>query len=134
MKWVNRTIGFVLTLLLLSCAQRTVVGQAQRNGNEFVGCTPGEDEVRAFVGGLAADAICHSIIWKLTLFTNQHASQPADFRLDAQYQVPTRSNPNLSENGPSVALSGKVEISTTTRTWPESRIYKLVTGTPQRSL
>jgi hypothetical protein len=99
---------------------------------EFVGSTPrcsGE-----FLGGLASNAPCHSITWKITLLTNQTTGLPATYKVTALYQIPTRTNPNRSEDGPRVTAHGTWETLKSAKPWPDALVYRLSAENSQRSL
>ena len=91
---------------------------------EFVGTTPCGEAVRAFVGGMARDAACHAVTWRLTL--DESASGDHKFSLDAQYGVPPPGNPNQMVDGPRVSVAGTAQTS--------ARAYTLTTGSAQRAL
>jgi hypothetical protein len=84
--------------------------------------------------GMASNAPCHSIAWQITFFTNQNTAPPSTFRLTALHRVPTRSNPNQSEDGPAVALDGKWEIFKGAGSNSEAVVYRINTTQPRRSL
>ena len=98
---------------------------------EFVGSTPCGPEVRAFVGGIGADAPCHAVTWRLSM--DAPDSVRGSWRLTAVYGIPPASNPNAMVDGPRVTIDG-----TWTRDAATPRgariIYRLSTGTPQRTL
>ena len=73
---------------------------------EFVGTTPCGEAVRAFVGGMAPDAACHAVTWRLTL--DESAAGGAKFSLEAQYGVPPAANPNQMVDGPRVSKEGAI--------------------------
>lgn len=111
MKKLIQIIAGLVVLLVFSCASRSVMANAQNSvATEFVGSTPADALPREFLGGLAANALCHYIKWELALSTNQSTGLPATYKLNAQYHVPVRSNPNQSEEGPKVTAEGTWEI------------------------
>jgi len=135
MKYASGIIGGWAALFLFGCAHRGAIANAPVGvAAEFVGSTPGDAPVREFIGGLASNAVCHSIAWQLTLFTNQNSSKPLTFRLAALYRVPTRTNPNRSEDGPKVALEGTWKILKDAKSRPGALVYQITAGKPQRSL
>ena len=73
---------------------------------EFVGTTPCDEPVRAFVGGIEPGAACHAVTWRLTL--NESASGGGKFSLDAKYGVPPPGNPNQMVDGPRVSRQGPI--------------------------
>ncbi|HTD65823.1 MAG TPA: hypothetical protein VK846_04745 [Candidatus Limnocylindria bacterium] len=135
MNFISRTIGCSVALLLFGCVHRGAIAGA-RDGvaAEFVGSTPGGTRVQEFLGGLASTALCHSVTWQVTLFTNQPTGRPSTFSLTALYHVPMRSNPNRSEDGPKVAWRGTWEILPNVKSGPGQVIYRLTAGESKRSL
>ena len=99
---------------------------------EFIGTTPCGPEARAFLGGLAADAPCHTITWKLVLDTAQTGR--AVWRIAAGYGVPSSSNPNVSVSGPKVALEGTLERHKGGGPHLASVVYRLRTADQRRTL
>ncbi len=98
---------------------------------EFAGSTPCGPEVRAFAGGISAEAPCHALTWKLTLDTPENGR--GAWRLTAVYGIPPASNPNLMVDGPRVAIDGTWTSNATAG--PGGRtVYRLSTGTPQRTM
>ena len=98
---------------------------------EFAGSTPCGPEMRAFVGGLGAKAPCHAVTWKLTMDTPETGR--GAWRLSAVYGIPPASNPNAMVDGPRVAIDGTWTSDATAG--PGGRtVYRLSTGTPQRTL
>ena len=104
------------------------------NGAKFVGSTPCDAGTREFLGGLAADAPCHCIVWELTLSTNESTGLPTTYSLSARYQVPKRSNPNQSEDGPKVTSRGTCEIGTGVQCGPDAVVYRLKAEDSKRSV
>jgi hypothetical protein len=101
---------------------------------EFVGSTPCEAGTREFLGGLAADAPCHCIVWKVTLSTNESTGLATTYTLAAQYRVPTRSNPNQSEDGPTVTSRGTWDIAKGAQCGPDAVVYRMTAENSKRSL
>jgi hypothetical protein len=121
--------------VLLFCAPRVVTASAQDSvAAEFVGSTPGDALVREFVGGLATNAPCHNIMWRITLFTNQNTGLPATYTLTALYRVPTRAHTNRSEDGPRVQSQGTWEIVKGAKVRADAVVYRLNAEKPQRSI
>jgi hypothetical protein len=135
MNSMARMLGCSIALLLFGCAHRGAVADA-RDGiaAEFVGSTPGGARVQEFLGGLASTAVCHSVTWRITLFTNQPSGRSSTFSLTALYHVPTRSNPNRSEDGPKVAWRGTWETLPGAKSGLGDSIYRLTAGESKRSL
>jgi hypothetical protein len=100
----------------------------------FVGSTPGEAQVREFLGALAGNAPCHSIAWQITFLTNRNTGLPSTFRLNALHRVPTRGNPNRSEDGPRVALHGNWEMLRGAKAGSDTVVYRIHAENPRRSL
>jgi hypothetical protein len=135
MKCMTRMLGCAVALLTLGCAHRGVNDGAQNSvAAEFVGSTPGGARVQEFLGGLAATAVCHSVTWQMTLFTNQVAKRPFTFSLTARYHVPTASNPNRSEDGSTVTWRGTWEILPAAKPGPGTAIYKITATESKRAL
>ena len=101
---------------------------------EFVGSTLCDTLPREFLGGLATNAPCHYVVWQITLFTNQSTGLPATYNLTARYRTPTRSNPNQSEDGPSVASHGTWQILHGPKSRPDAVVYRLTAEKNQRTL
>src|SRR5688572_28474100 len=101
MRKLTQIVGGSVTLLLAACMPNAVSAE-DRAAAEFIGSTPGDALPREFLGGLATNAECHNIKWQLKLSTNQSSGSPTTYNLIAQYYVPTRNNPNQSEEGPKV--------------------------------
>ena len=134
MKRVSRTIRFATVLLLSGCAYPGVDAHQVSIADEFIGTTPGGALVREFVGGLPTNAPCHSITWQIKLVTNRTSDLPTTFSLAASYQVPTKSNPNRSEDGPKVKLDGTWEMHKGHGANPKAVIYRLNIDEPRRSV
>ena len=131
----NMISSFGCSVAVLLCASSGLGASSHDSvAAEFVGSTPGEGLVREFVGGLATNAPCHNIMWQVTLFTNQGAGAPMTYKLTARYQVPTRVNPNRSEDGPRITSQGTWEILKDAKSKADSAIYRLKAEKPQRSL
>lgn len=106
----TRAIGLVgVALVLLGAVTR---GQTTPPATTFVGTTPCGAALRAFVGGLATDASCPAIVWKLDLGVGEQNGQ--GWSLVATYAAPTASNPDATGLGPRVSVRGKLETSATT--------------------
>lgn len=131
MRYVLQTLGRCVVLVLLSCVPAAVLGSPERT-LEFVGSTPAGTLPREFLGGLPASAPCHNITWCVSLSTNQTKGQSMSFKLTALYRVPSRANPNQSEDGPAVEASGTLDVVRHTRTG--SLIYRLNAEKTRRSL
>jgi hypothetical protein len=135
MKVVTRTMGGFIVVLLFGCARFGATGSEQtRVAEEYVGTTPCDREVRTFLGGISSTTACHAISWRLTLLTNQDARLPKACKIAAVYQVPTRSNPNQSEEGPKVAWRGTWEISKGWKSNPAAVVYHVRSENPERSI
>src|SRR5688572_20313520 len=135
MKFATGIIGGCVALLLFGCAHHSTIASAPVGvAADYVGSTPGDAPVREFIGGLANDAVCHSIVWQLSFLTNQNSGVPQTFRMTALYRVPTRSNPNRSEDGPKVALEGTWEILKGAKSTPEATVYRVTAAKSQRSV
>lgn len=133
MRCVTQFVGCSVALLLFGCANRGVMASAQNSvAAEFVGSTLGDALPREFLGGIATNAPCHNIIWHITLFTNQSTGLPTTYNLVARYRVPTRANPNQSEEGPRVTSHGTWEILKGAKS--DAVVYRLNAEKPQRSL
>jgi len=85
-------------------------GQSNSPATEFVGTTPCGTAIRAFVGGLAADASCPAIVWKLDLGVREQNGP--GWSLVATYGAPTASNPEAT-GAPRVSVRGRLETSAT---------------------
>lgn len=98
---------------------------------EFVGSTPCGPEMRAFIGGLGAEAPCHAVTWKLSMDAPQNGR--GAWRLSAVYGVPPASNPNAMVDGPRVMLDGN--WTSDPAAGGRRMTYRLTTtGIPQRVL
>lgn len=115
-------------LLLVAYAPMALTAKVPPTVAEFVGSTPADTLPREFLGGLAMNAPYHNIEWRITLITNQNARSQT-FTLSARYRVPTRANPNLSEDGPEVTSQGTYEVVTSS-----NRVYRLTAQKTRRSL
>jgi hypothetical protein len=130
-----RIIRRCVALLLLACAPCGMMASAQNAvAAEFVGSTLCDARLREFLGGLSTNAPCHCVTWQLTLLTNQNAGLPTTFKVTARHQIPTRANPNRSEDGPRVSLHGTWEILKGAKSRPEAVVYRLTAENPQRAL
>ncbi len=135
MNYSTGIAGGWVAMLLAGCAHHGVISGAQHGVMaEFVGSSPGSALALEFLGGVASNAPCHSIAWQVTFFTNQNTGLPSTFRLTALHRVPTRSNPNRSEDGPRVALDGRWEILTGARSRPKAVVYRITAAKSQGSL
>ncbi|HKW00809.1 MAG TPA: hypothetical protein VJN96_13370 [Vicinamibacterales bacterium] len=106
---MTRTIGLIaVALVLLGAATH---GQNNSPATEFVGTMPCGTAIRAFVGGLAADASCPAIVWKLDLGVREQTGP--GWSLVATYGAPTASNPEAT-GAPRVSVRGRLETSATT--------------------
>jgi hypothetical protein len=97
-----------VALVLLSAGTH---GQSTSPATEFVGTTPCDPAIRAFVGGLAADAPCPAIVWKLDLGVREQDGP--GWSLVATYGAPTASNPEAT-GALRVSARGRLETSATT--------------------
>jgi hypothetical protein len=104
----------------------------QNSPAEFVGSTPGGTLVQEFLGGLATNAPCHCVTWRIILSTNQNGA--ATYNLVARYQIPTRDNPNRSENGPSVESRGTWELLKVAKSGTDAVVYRIKGEKSQRPL
>jgi len=135
MRYMTRFVAGCVAVLLCGCAHRTAIVEARDSlATEYVGSTPGGALVREFLGGLASNTACHSISWQIALSTNQNSGLPSTFSASALYHVPTRGNPNRSEDGPEVALQGTWEILKGAKSRPGAAVYRIAASNPQRSL
>jgi len=134
MKRVSKMIRCAIAVLVSGCAHPGVGAGRDSIADEFIGTTPGDALAREFVGGLKADAPCHSITWQIKLATNRTSGLPTTFSLAASYHVPTKSNPNRSEDGPKVKFNGIWDTSKAEGTNPKAVVYRLNTEKPRRSL
>ncbi len=135
MRKLTQTFGGVVTLLVAACVPHGFSADREHSVvAEFVGSTPGDSLPREFLGGLATNAECHYIKWQIKLLTNQSAGSPATFNLVAQYHVPARNNPNLSEEGPKVTSHGTWEIVKGTKSNPDAIVYRINREKAQRAL
>jgi hypothetical protein len=120
-----RIAGLVILLLMSGCASSVVTTDRAVVSEEFVGSTPCDARALEFLGGLATNAPCHCVTWRLTLFTNQTPRLPSTYALVADYGVPGRTDTNQLENGPTVKLSGTWEIIRGTSANPRATVYRL---------
>src|SRR5687768_12820475 len=97
MRCLTGMVRRFLPLMLLVSAPHGVMA-----GAEFIGSTPGGAAPREFLGGLETNAACHCIMWQVTLLTDPNTGRPTTYDLTARYRIPTRRNPNQSEDGPKV--------------------------------
>ena len=120
-------------VLAAICTASAPVGasrlQAAR-AQELVGSTPCGPEMRAFIGGLAAEAPCHAVTWKLSM--DAPTNGRGAWRLSAVYGVPPASNPNAMVDGPRVTLDGM--WTSDTASGGRRTTWRLTTGTPPRVL
>jgi len=130
MKSVIRTIGFPIAALLFGCGAAC----GAQNSVEFIGSTPGGVLAREFLGGLPTNAECHNITWRITLPTSPGTGRITTYGLIAQYRVPTRENPNRSEDGPKVTSRGTWEIIKGAKSRTDAVVYRLISEKSQRSL
>jgi hypothetical protein len=103
---VITAVGIMLASVSLAAAEkaRSVTG-------EFVGTTLADASLRTFLGGLANDAPCHCIKWRLSLSPQtETAGGGGTFRAIATYRLPGRDDPNQLEPGPTVEVKGKFEL------------------------
>src|SRR5688572_24911866 len=113
----------IASVVALACLSGDALSNAQNSAVEFIGSTPCDARTKEFLGGVATDAPCHYVMWRLTLSTNSGA--PATYSLVARYGIPVPSNPNQSVDGPEVTSRGTVELLTSTYTWPGAAVYQL---------
>src|SRR6185295_7055886 len=105
----TRAIGLIAIALGLLGAGPP--GQRNSPATEFVGTTPCGTAIRAFVGGLAADASCPAIVWKLDLGVREQNGP--GWSLVANYGAPTASNPEATGT-PRASVRERLETSATT--------------------
>jgi hypothetical protein len=110
--------SIVVALVLLGAATQ---GQTAPPATKFVGTTPCSAALRAFVGGLAADAPCPAIVWQLDLGVPQQNTP--GWSLVATYAAPTATNLDATGLGPRVSVRGKLETTAAT--------YRLISSTDQ---
>jgi hypothetical protein len=94
---------------------------------EFVGSTPCAERALEFLGGLATDAPCMYVRWRILLSAER-------FDVSAAYFVPTRRNPNLDEPGPRTQRHGTWRAERGTRADPDAVVLRLDAAAPKRSL
>lgn len=121
----------VVALSASVSAQQSTAAKPNRPASVWIGSTPCGDELRAFLGGIAADAKCHAIRWRLA-FEGEGASQ--HWRLTATYGVPPASNPNQMVDGPSVTAEGQLQVLLDEAVKPAPTIYIASVENPHRSL
>ena len=119
-----------MRILLLTTLAALTLTQSPR-GTDFVGTTPCVDPVRTFVGGLAPDARCHSITWRLTLLDADGSNR---WSLTADYGLPSASNRNVTAEGPRVTLEGTIEQTRGSIFDRNAAVYRLTAAQPTRSL
>ena len=110
---------FLLSSLLISAAQ------SPRPTEEFVGSTPCDALSREFLGGLATNAPCHFIAWRLTFSKSANASEPNKFTVSATYWLPGRNDPNQIEEGATVTGEGTWELVRGSKSKPDAIVYRL---------
>ena len=134
MRKLTRIIGGSVTILLAACAPGGVSANPQDSvAAEFIGSTPGGALPREFLGGLAMNAECHYIKWQIKLSPGQGGSS-GTYDLVAQYHVPTRRNPNQSEEGPKVTSRGTWEIVKEAKSSTGGAVCRINAEKSQRSL
>lgn len=119
-----------MRILLLALLAAPVLTQPAP-ATDFVGTTPCADPFRAFVGGLAPGARCHSIAWRLTL---RDAGGSNRWNLTAVYGVPSASNPNVTVDGPRATVEGAIEQTRESTLDRNATVYRLTAEQPARSL
>jgi hypothetical protein len=126
--------GAALTVLLaLGCA--AVPHRASHHvKEEFVGSTPCGPLSREFIGGLPAEAPCHCITWRLTLFSGGDSGNPATYQLVATYGVPPPGDPNQLVDGPTVKTEGSWTLTEGARSNPLAKVYSIQNREKQRVL
>jgi hypothetical protein len=123
-------VSVLLTLALgVAADDRAATGKA-----EFVGGSPCDSLPREFLGGIRNGAPCMWIGWRLTLSSDPATGRPTGYDLVAVYGVPTRGNPNVSEDGPRVERHGAWEIERGTAADPDAVVFRLRGSEPGRSL
>ena len=95
---------------------------------DFVGTVPCGDALRAFVGGIAADAPCHAITVQLRIGSGGR------WTLNAAYTVPTPSDPYATVDGPRVTLEGVLERANGSTYERNATVYRMNREQPRRSL
>lgn len=132
MSIIHRTRRAVVVAAILAASGSAGASRVDSDvAQEFAGSTPCGPDVRAFVGGLSAEAPCHAVTWKLTLDAPENGR--GAWRLTAVYGVPPASNPNAMVDGPRVSIDGTWTSDATAGR--DGRVtYRLSTGTPQRTL
>jgi hypothetical protein len=120
-----RAAGLTFALLLAGCAGSHPSAARSVVQEEFVGTTLCDARSRAFLGGLATNAPCHCITWRLGLSRDRKTSQPTTYTLTAAYGVPGKNDFNQLEEGPTVKLVGKWEITRGHKANPEAPVYRL---------
>src|SRR5262245_17541747 len=65
-------IGIIVVAMVLLSGVTGVQTKPSPPTTQFVGTTPCSEAIRAFVGGIAAGAPCHAVIWRLDLGVAEH--------------------------------------------------------------
>jgi len=118
--------------MLIAAAGGARVHLQEPSRAEFVGTIPCGEAVRAFVGGLSANAACHAITWQLILRGAPNA--PGQWNLTAVYGVPPPNDPNQMVEGPRVTLDGVLEKTSRAKADIGTFVYRLVSNGSQKSL
>lgn len=120
---ITRVAALAIALAIAGQALQSAVVVAPATA-EFVGTTPCGEFPRTFLGGLPPGAACDAITWRMALTTGR--ADESRWNLVAVYNVPSPSNPNVTVEGPKVALQGKLDAAATA--------YRLTSDGTGRSL
>lgn len=99
----------------------TPLAPFHQSHNTFIGTTPCDDNLRAFVGGMPAGAACHAIRWELILGMSEAANR---WRLTAEMGVP-RAGAGPIIDGSRVTKQGTLARSTVHRLGAASTVFRL---------
>ena len=117
----TRVTGMIVFAVVLLCGGTCVQTKPIAPTTVFVGTTPCNETIRAFVGGNAAGVPCQTVIWRLDLGVTEHGGP--GWSLTAVYGANSASSAGAMPDGPHVSSSGKLEKSGTT--------YRLISSTGQ---
>lgn len=113
-----------VSICLAWIAAGSAIGQEIAK-QEFVGSTPCDLASRKFLGGIAPEAPCHCIAWRLILLRTGDVQESGTYTLEVTYGIPGSNDPNQLVEGPMAKLQGKWDIVRGSKANSQAVVYRI---------
>ena|SRR5690349_10171685 len=117
------TVALLFFVVMNSCSQQNTPGVSSIVG-VFVASTPCSQGTRP-LPGIAANADCELIKWKLTLYQHAITKTPTTYQLHAVYGLPKQGTTGFIGGGKNIEIGGKWLIVKGTPSDGHAIIYQL---------